>query len=56
VHVPYESTSFKGEYEIQERDNPPDCRFFCNNAWLNGNPKELLDTMRRGFLELPTKE
>ena len=56
VHVPYEVSSFRSEYEIQERDNPPDCRFFCNNAWLHGSPKELVQTMRRGFLELPTKE
>jgi len=56
MHVPYEITSFRSEYEIQERDNPPDCRFHCNNAWLNGSPKELVQAMRRGFLELPTKE
>ena len=56
VHVPFEISSCRSEYEIQERDNPPDCRFFCNNAWLNGSPKELVQAMRRGFLELPTKE
>jgi hypothetical protein len=56
LNVPYAPTSFAEEYDLQERDNPPECRFFCNNAWIRGSPKEIADSLRRGFVELPTKE
>ncbi|KAM0753444.1 FAD linked oxidase domain-containing protein [Meredithblackwellia eburnea MCA 4105] len=56
VHAPNIPTSFKEEYDTQERDNPPDCRFWANNAWINGEPQEVTDALRHGFLELPTPD
>ncbi len=56
VRVPHEATSFRSEYEIHERDNSPDCRVFCNNAWLLGSPKTLVQTLRGGSLDPPTIE
>ncbi|KAL8276713.1 hypothetical protein RQP46_010892 [Phenoliferia psychrophenolica] len=56
VQAPNLPTSFALEYETQERDNPADCRFFVNNAWINGEPEAISASLRRGFLELPTKD
>ncbi|UZJ55694.1 hypothetical protein CBS101457_005014 [Exobasidium rhododendri] len=46
--------SFAEEYARQEADNP-EGRYWTQNAWLDGPYSKVAQSMKRAFLELPTK-
>jgi len=51
-----EETSFISKYDMQERDNPSNGRYFCDNAWLEGSNANVAKSCKRSFVDLPTTD
>jgi hypothetical protein len=47
-------TSFADERREQIRQNPEGCRYAADNAWLTGNPDEVVPRLHNAFTTLPT--
>jgi hypothetical protein len=54
VHELALPTSFADERREQIRQNPEGCRYAADNAWLQGNPDEVVPRIVDAFTTLPT--
>jgi len=53
VHVSAQPTTFAEQIEKQIEQNPEGYRYAADNAWLEGNPGEVVTRMRAAFVDLP---